>query len=166
MAPAFSWTYTSHESEGRGFVATTRMMATVLLLCVALGLAASCGGSTPTSTEVVEAFEEEGLPVENTQLLSEDPEWGTGMVPKTENEGTRFEIPGRSTLGEPAQGLVFTYESREDLDVMKRYYETLNDSGGGMFYSHLYNKGLVLIRIDGTVPKNEADRYGEVLERM
>ncbi len=121
-------------------------------------------GSTPTSSEVVEAFEEEGLPVENAQLLSEDPEWGTGMVPKTEKEGTRFQIGGRSTLGEPAEGLVFTCESRDDLDVMKGYYETLNESGGGMFYSHLYNKGLVFVRIDGTVPKSEANRYGEVLE--
>ncbi len=140
-------------------------LATVLLLCVALGLAA-CGGSTPTSSEVVKAFEEEGLPVENAQLLSEDPNWGTGNVPKTEKEGTRFEIGERSTFGEPAEGAVFTYESRDDLDVMKDYFETLNDSGGGMFYSHLYNEDLVLIRIDGTVPKSEADRYGEVLEGM
>jgi hypothetical protein len=83
-----------------------------------------------------------------------------GMVPKTEKEGTRFEIPS----GEDKTGDVFTYESRDDLEVMKSYWEAFNESGSGMFYTHVYDEGLVLVRIDGSVPKSKADEYGEVME--
>ncbi len=49
---------------------------------------------------------------------------------------------------------------------MKGYWENFNEGGEATFYTHIYDKGLVLIRIDGNVPKNEADRYGEVPEGM
>ncbi len=142
---------------------------------VACGSSAS---STPTSEEVVQAFKDAGLEVRNAHPLEEDPDWGTGMVPKTEKEGTRFEIPSgeENTPGDEGRlerigdenkvGDVFTYESREDLEVMKDYWETVNETGGGMFYTHVYDKGLVLVRIDGSLPKSEADEYGEVLEDM
>ncbi len=31
-------------------------------------------------------------------------------------------------------------------------------------HSHLYEDGLLLVQINGELPKSEADRYGEVLE--
>ena len=154
--------------------------ALVVCFCAGVGLSVlGCGlGNTPSSEEVVQAFEDEGLEVRNAHSLEDDPDWGTGMVPKTEKEGTRFEIPSGEedapddepdleTIGEEDKlGDVFTYESREDLEVMKDYWENFNESGPGMFYTHVYDEGLVLVRIDGSVPKSEADEYGEVMEDL
>ena len=78
------------------------------------------------------------------------------MVPKTYREGTHFVIrPGR-TENEEMGGRVFTYDSEDDLEVMRNYYETVSSSS--MF------DGLVLMQINGQIPKAQADRYGEVLQ--
>ncbi len=84
-------------------------------------------------------------------------------TPRTYEEGTRLEIP---SLGKDAGGRVFSYESQEDLQVMRNYYEKLEETPllGPALRSHLYQDGLLLVQINGDLPKTQADRYGEILE--
>lgn len=88
------------------------------------------------------------------------------MVPKTQKEATRFELTSVPPLaGEVETGDVFTYDSREDLEVMKSYWESLNEQGG-MFFSWVYEKDNALVHLPSRLPKTEAERFGEVLEEM
>ena len=57
---------------------------------------------------------------------------------------------------------MFTYESEEDREKMQGFYEGFS----GMLTSHVYEKDLTLLQINGELPKADADRYGEILEGM
>jgi competence protein ComEC len=109
------------------------------------------------------AFEEEGLGVGNHYPVEQDPGWEESPVPNTFEEGTRFEIP---SLGRDAGGRVFVFESRENLAVIRDYYREIENLPvfGPALHSHLYEDGLVLVHINGELPKREADRYGEMLD--
>jgi hypothetical protein len=61
-------------------------------------------------------------------------------------------------LRERVKGRVFTFPSRETLDLVREYYEEF----GSMFSSYVYVEGNVLVQIDCDVP-DQAERYGEVL---
>lgn len=133
-------------------------MRSLTLLVVALVgvLTVGCGvGGGPSSSEVVQAFEDEGLTVINPRPVKDK---DLGMAPQTFEEGTHFVASTRENLG----AKVFTYESEDDLRQMQAFYEGFT----GMFYSHVYTKDLILLQINGQLPKAEADRYGEVLEDM
>ena len=78
------------------------------------------------------------------------------LIPKTYEEQVSFTVP---SSGERAGGRVFTFPSEEALEPVSEYYEEF----GGVFSSHVYTEGNVLVQIDGEVPEGEADRYGEVL---
>ncbi len=117
----------------------------------------------PSSEEIVQAFRDEGLTVAKAEPVDEEEDWQDSLVPKTYKEGTHFVIrPGR-TENDEMGGRVFTYDSEEDLEVMKNYYETVSSSSS-FFYTHVYVDGLVLMQINGQIPKAQADRYGEVLK--
>lgn len=127
------------------------------------GSSSSASSSTPSSDNVVQAFKEQGLEVGDSYPVDEDPNQAKFIGPKTYQEGTRFLLP---SLGEDTGGQVYTYASRDDLGVMKNYWETLNENTTGMLYSHVYDKGNVLVHITGQLPKGKADEYGQVLEQM
>jgi hypothetical protein len=129
----------------------------------AAGTFASFG--MPSSEEVVLAFEEEGLEVGDYYPVEEEMGWGKSPVPNTFEEATRFEIP---SLGRDAGGRVFVFENRENLKVVHDYYKELEDMPifGPALHSHLYEDGLVLLQINGELPKQKADQYGEVLENV
>jgi hypothetical protein len=63
-----------------------------------------------------------------------------------------------AALRERVKGRVFTFPSRETLDLVREYYEEF----GSMFSSYVYVEGNVLVQIDGDVP-DQAERYEEVL---
>ena len=117
----------------------------------------------PTPEEVVEAFRDAGAGVGASYPVEQDPDFMESPTPRTCEEGTRFEIP---SLGKDAGGRVFSYESQEDLQVMRNYYEKLEETPllGPALRSHLYQDGLLLVQINGDLPKTQADRYGEILE--
>jgi hypothetical protein len=151
-------------------VAMERNAALVLRLiavvCV-VGLLVIVGGrflslGTPSSEEVVLAFEEVGLEVGDFYPVEWERAFARSPVPKTYEEGTRFEIP---SMGKNEGGRVFVFESKEDLRVVRRYYEQIERMPvfGPALHSHLYEDGLVLLQINGELPKTDADRYGEVL---
>jgi hypothetical protein len=119
---------------------------------------------SPTSEDVVEAFREEGLEVGATYPLEESPPpfLGPGPIPKTYTEATRFEIPslGRGEWGGGKGGRIFVFNSEKDLEVVSDYYGAFSRFG----WSHLYRNGLVLVQINGELPKEKAKRYGEALK--
>jgi hypothetical protein len=106
-------------------------------------------------SEVVQAFEDEGLTVINPCPIEDG---DLGMAPQTFEEGTHFVASTREDLG----AKVFTSESEGDLRQMQTFYESFS----GMFYSHVYTEDLVVLQINGQLPKAQADAYGEVLEDL
>ncbi len=126
-------------------------------------IAPSGFGGPPSSEEIVQAFRDEGLEVARSEPVDDEEDWQNSLVPKTYKEGTHFVIrPGR-TEDDEMGGRVFTYDSEGDLEVMRNYYETVSSSSS-FFYTHVYVDGLVLMQINGQIPKAQADRYGEVLK--
>lgn len=144
--------------------ATIAIGVTGLVVVLALvGLFLQGGFGPPSSEEVVVAFEDEGLEVGDFYPVEEDKDFEKSPTPNTFEEGTRFEIP---SLGKDSGGRVFVFEDRENLQVLRDYYRELENMPvfGPSLHSHLYDDGLVLLQINGELPKSEADRYGEVLE--
>lgn len=127
-------------------------------LVAALALVVSCGG-TPTSQEVVDAFEDEGLEVGESYPVEEDEVWQALEHPTNYEDGTRFEI---SSLGRDVGGRVFTFDSEENLNEMRAFYEDMMAETPEAS-SHLYQDGLVLLQMNGDLPKAQADGYGDVL---
>lgn len=153
---------------GLGFAVVVGLLITLVYYLVAPAvlpseIAPTGLGGPPSSDKIVEAFREEGLEVARSESVDDEEDWQDNLVPKTYKQGTHFVIrPGR-TENEEMGGRVFTYDSEEDLEVMRNYYETVSSSSG-MFYTHVYTDGLVLMQINGQIPKTQADRYGDVLQ--
>jgi hypothetical protein len=125
---------------------------------------------TTTSTvgpdEVIQAFQNAGLEVGETYPVEEEPGWDANTVPKTYAQAARFTIP---SLGVPEEGVpgprdrggrVFVFNSEEDLDAVRNFYEGLPPT----VRPHVYVKDQVLLQIANNLPKAEADRYGAVLQ--
>jgi hypothetical protein len=148
----------------RGAMIGLGVIAVAGLLALALFGTGLVGFGTPSSEDIVLAFKEEGLEVGEYYPVEQDKDWNDSPVPKTYTEGTRFEIP---SLGQDAGGRVFVFESREDLEVIRDYYTQIEKMPifGPSLHSHLYEDGLVLLQINGELPKTEADRFGEVMKR-
>lgn len=125
--------------------------------------------STPSPEKVVSTFSSEGLEVGDSHNLEDDPEFMASLTPKVYEEGHWFEIPSLTAReGEPTGGKVYTFDSKEDLEVMESYYESAGEMPifGGALASHLYSdkRRLILVQIYGQLPKDQADLYGEVME--
>ena len=121
--------------------------------------------STVSTEEVVQAFRDEGLEVGESYNVEDDPDWGSDMLPKTMDEGTRFELPGYYRADEPAVGDVFHFATPEDQRVVSDYLETVGKSSG-LFYTHVYETEGFMLKIDGSVPKTVADDYNEVFQQQ
>jgi hypothetical protein len=115
---------------------------------------------------VVQAFEDKGLEVGNPHHVEDDPKWGTGLVPKTMDSGTRFELPSYPLMNkEPATGDVYHFASAQDQKVVSNYFGTINESTTGMFYTHLYETDGFMLKMDGRVPKTVANQYGDAFKQ-
>jgi hypothetical protein len=111
----------------------------------------------PNAEEVVQVFRDEGLEVGETQQV--DREVDRSFVPKTYEAQVSFTMP---SWGERVGGRVFTFESQEDLEQVREHYEGF----GNLFSSHVYVEDNVLVQISGSVPEDDAGRYGEVLRAL
>ena len=139
------------------------MRVVLIAGCVVLGLALAVMlllavvNREPNAEEVVQAFRDEGLEVGEMQQV--DREGDRSFVPKTYEEQVSFTIPSQ---GERVGGRVFTFESQEDLEQVREHYQGF----GELFSSHLYVEDEVLVQISGTLPEDDAERYGEVLREL
>jgi len=111
----------------------------------------------PTAEEVIQAFRDEGLEVGETRQV--DREVDRSFVPKTYKEQVSFTVPSQ---GERVGGRVFTFESQEDLEQVREHYEGF----GELFSSYVYVENNILAQISGTLPEEQAQRYGEVLREL
>ena len=144
---------------GMGTRARPALLAVGVLIALTLvALVVSCSG-TPSSQEVVDAFEEEGLEVGKSYPLEEDEGWQAFEHPTNYEDGTRFEIP---SLGRGAGGRVFSFDSEEDLNEMRDFFEGMTKETPSVS-SHLYQDGLVLLQMNGDVGKAQAEGYADVL---
>ena|SRR5215207_3313187 len=140
------------------------LRAVLIAGCVVLGLALAVVVllavvyREPTVEEVIQAFREEGLEVGETRQVDRevDREVDRSFVPKTYKEQVSFTVPSQ---GERVRGWVFTFESPEDLEQVREHYEGF----GELFSSYVYVKNKVLVQISGSMPEEQAERYGEVL---
>ena len=139
------------------------------MVLVFVGILAGCGGQAgvtqqrPATDDVVQAFRDAGLEIADSYDVEDDPQWGTGMVPKTMDSGTRFELSGYEQMGEQAIGDVYHFATPDDQEVLSNYFDTVSKSSG-LFYVHVYETDGYMLKIDGRVPKATADSYGEVLK--
>ena len=139
------------------------MRVVLITGCVVLGLALAVMlllavvNREPNAKEVIQALRDEGLEVGETQQV--DREGDHSFVPKTYEEQVSFTIPSQ---GERVGRRVFTFESQEDLEQVRERYEGF----GELFSSHVYVEDEVLVQISGSVPEEDAERYGEGLRGL
>lgn len=109
-----------------------------------------------TTIEVARAFDAAGLEAAGARPMTKD---DYGFAPMAV-EGTRFLIP---SLGEDSGGRIMRYETEEDRDRAKAYYDELGQSSAA-FFSWTFTNGLILVLINGDLPEAKARRYEEVLQ--
>ncbi len=127
----------------------------------------------PTSFDVVAAFRAAGLEIEDVrQMVITD----TALAPLTLYEGTRFMIPlltstnqevrsHNTIFGVDGGGRVMVFETIEDRDAIRNYYEKLNEAIPSMT-SWVFIKDNVLVQINGALKEDIARTYETVLNAM
>ena len=83
--------------------------------------------------------------------------------PQTYEDGRRFLIP---STGPDSGGRVFTFDSEEDLEMVRNYYEGLNEAGGILCCSYIYQNGMTLLQLPGAVPESQAENYNKALQSL
>ena len=112
-----------------------------------------------TSAQVVDAFKNAGLEVENTTPMTKD---DYGLAPLSAIEGTHFIIP---SLCADCGGRIFSFASEEDLILMKDYYQNLGKSSAA-FFSWVFVKDNVLVQINGDLAETKANQYQDALNNL
>jgi hypothetical protein len=139
----------------------------VTRLVIVTATSAPTATLTPTETpgplvvysvaDVIAAFKAAGLPAEEGA-----PDEPGGIAPSTHTEVYRFLTP---IIGPDSGGRVFSFDTQEYLDAKHSYYQSLGQSSGA-FFSWLFTRANILVQINGTLPKAEADKYEAALEAM
>ncbi|PEA21683.1 stress protein [Bacillus cereus] len=141
-------------------------------LCISLASLTACGGNnnakTPTKSKqekketkvtvnsIISEFKSAGLQAENPTGL---PEKKFGNLRK---EGKRIIVPA---LGEDKGGRLFEITKKDDLEKVKKYYDELGNSSP-LFFSHTYEKGNVLLQMNGDMKDEEFAKYKDVLDKF
>jgi len=107
--------------------------------------------SGPTTDAVVAAFKAAGLEAENSRPMAKD---DYGMAP-TVCQGTRFFIP---SLGPDNGGRIFICDNPSFQAAMAGYYQALGSSDAKLF-SWVFEKGHILVQINGQLPSAAAHKY-------
>ncbi|MED0905844.1 stress protein [Bacillus cereus] len=141
-------------------------------LCISLASLTACGGNnnakTPTESKqekietkvtvnsIISEFKSAGLQAANPTGLSEK-EFGN-----LRKEGKRIIVPA---LGEDKGGRLFEITKKDDLEKVKKYYDELGNSSP-LFFSHTYEKGNVLLQMNGDMKDEEFAKYKDVLDKF
>lgn len=134
-------------------------MRRVSVLLAALMLLAACGGApVVTAQQVVAQLKAAGLEVENPQPMTKD---DYGPAPFL-CEGQRFLIP---SLGTNKGGRLFVCPNTGDVDKLKTYYQKLGEASA-VFFSWTFNKGNVLVQINGELPEPQARKYEAAINSL
>jgi len=137
-----------------------------LLLLVLLAISA-CGSDAPaadsgggggaggTSDAVIAAFKAAGLEAENQRAMTQD---DYGKAPFL-CSGTQFSLP---SLGADKAGHLFICELREQMTALKTYYN-VRSQGNPELRSWTFSKDTVLLQLDGSMPRDKAQKYEAAL---
>ena len=136
----------------------------MVLVCIALALLlAACGGSpsaTVTPDQVLQQFKAAGLEVGTVTTMAPA---DYGPAPLLCQDGARrFLIP---SLGEDKGGRLFVCAAAGDAAKLKTYYDALGTSSA-LFHSWTYQKGGVLLQINGELDQAKADAYGASVQTL
>ncbi len=83
-----------------------------------------------------------------------------GMAPLLCQEGARrFLVP---SLGEDSGGRLFVCKDEKQAIALKTYYDKLGESSA-LFHSWTYQKGGVILQLNGSLDQAKADEYGKVI---
>ena len=107
--------------------------------------------STSTAEAVVASFKAAGLEAENPRTMTKD---DYGMAPSV-CQGTRFFIP---SLGPDNGGRIFICENQSVQAALAGYYQALGKSDATLF-SWVFEKGNILVQINGDLPSPTAKKY-------
>ena len=130
----------------------------IIVLFVAL--LAACGGAPAAATspeDILSKFTAAGLEAETpTKMQAAD----YGPAPLLCQEGARrFLTP---SLGPDNGGRLFVCSDAADAGKLKAYYDELGKASA-LFHSWTYQKGGVLVQLNGELEQAKADAYGKVI---
>lgn len=111
--------------------------------------------------QAVKALQDAGLEVKDPRPYTTD-ELHKSPVPLTMKEAVRFLVP---SVCNDCGGRVFSFDSPDDLEQVKRYYEGLGRASG-VLSSWVFVKENILIQINGRLPEAKAKKYGEALANL
>ncbi len=110
-----------------------------------------------TLPDILAAFRAAGLEAESARAMTRD---DYGLAPLL-GTGYRFLIP---SLCPDCGGRLYQFDSLEDRDRMKQYYDELAKSSA-MFFSWTFAAGDYLLQLNGDLDEATARQYGDVLHQ-
>jgi hypothetical protein len=136
------------------------MQRFIVFVIVALVLVA-CGGAPSVSAEdVLGRFKAAALDAETPTKMDAK---AYGLTPFLCQDGARrFLIP---SLGPDSGGRLFVCANAGDATKLKTYYDKLGE-GSAIFHSWTYQKGGVLVQINGGLDQAQAEKYGAVIAAL
>ncbi|HWQ15358.1 MAG TPA: hypothetical protein VNL77_21335 [Roseiflexaceae bacterium] len=134
-------------------------MRRILMLLALLSLAACGARGAPAAgggaEQVIAAFRAAGLEAEGERAMTQA-DYGDAPFLCS---GTQFSLP---SLGEGKVGRVFICDRREELTSLKTYFN-VRGQGNPELRSWTYSKDLVLVQLDGSMPRETAQKYEAAL---
>lgn len=137
------------------------MLLTMLGLTVILAGCGSGGASSSklTSDDVVEAFEDAGLVVEDKRAMTKD-DYGVGPMKST--SGTIFTVP---FVCSDCSVRVTAYDNDADLEQSKAYYDDLG-AESAMLFSWTIAHSNILVQLNGDMEEADYEKYKAALEDL
>ncbi len=143
-------------------------MRQIPLLLLALLVISACGSGAPassggggggggggTSDTVIAAFKAAGLEAENQRAMTQA-DYGSAPFLCS---GTQFSLP---SLGSDKTGHLFICELREQMTSLKTYFN-VRSQGNPELRSWTFSKDTVLLQLDGSMPRDIAQKYEAAL---
>jgi hypothetical protein len=77
-------------------------------------------------------------------------------------EGVRFLVP---SICPDCGGRVFVVSNKDERDRLRGYYEELA-KGSAMLFSWVFERGDVIVQINGDLPEEQARKYEAVIQAL
>jgi len=108
--------------------------------------------------DVINIFNANGLEVQDIKpLTAED----YSSLPAKAKEAIKFTIPSN---GEHAEGCIFSFERRDDMEKITDHYRKLNKKE--KLHSWTFTRDNVLVVLKGEIPEKKARLYEDALKKL
>jgi hypothetical protein len=108
--------------------------------------------------DVVKSFNEYGLEITNIKPVEEA---DYNPLPARAKEGIKFSMP---SFGENVVGCILSFETKGDMEKVKRHYLNLNKKGE--LYTWVFVKDNIFLGLAGVVPEDKAKEYKRAIEEI